>query len=62
MKPDYGIDALPVVRNLALVGLAGIVLFFLSFAVSFLAGFRRMFFGFFLSFSVAVAKLAELGV
>lgn len=52
MKPDYGIDALPVVRNLALVGLAGIVLFFLSFPLNFLADFRRMFFGFFLSFSI----------
>lgn len=52
MKPNYGIDALPVIRNLALVGLAGIVLFLLSFAVNFLVAFRYMFFGFFLSFSI----------
>lgn len=51
-KPNYGIDALPVIRNLALVGLAAIALFFLSFAVNFLANFRYMFFGFFLSFSI----------
>lgn len=52
MKPNYGIDALPVVRNLALLGLAAIVLFFSSYAASFLAGFRRMFFELFLSFSI----------
>ncbi len=52
MKLNYGIDALPVIKNLALVALAGIVLFLLSFAVNFLIGFRYMFFGFFFSFSV----------
>lgn len=51
-KPNYGIDALPAVRNLALVGLAAIILFILSFAVNFLSDFRRMFLGFFLSFSI----------
>jgi ubiquinone/menaquinone biosynthesis C-methylase UbiE len=50
-KPNYGIDALPAVRNLALVGLAAIVLFILSFAVNFLSDFRRMFLGYFFSFS-----------
>ncbi len=51
-KINYGIDALPVIRNLALIGLAAIVLFSLSYAAEFLAGMRWMFFGFFLSFSV----------
>lgn len=51
-KINYGIDALPVIRNLAFVGAAAFVLFFLSYAVEFLAGMRGMFFGFFLSFSI----------
>ena len=51
-KPNYGIDALPVVKNLAFIGSAAIILFASSFFVSFLSGFRLMFFGFFLSFSI----------
>ena len=56
-KINYGIDALPVIRNLALIGLAAIVLFSLSYAVEFLAGMREMFFGFFLSFSTTALLL-----
>ena len=51
-KPNYGIDALPAIRNLALVAAAAIVLFLLSFAVNFLSNFRYMFLGFFCSFSI----------
>lgn len=54
---NYGIDALLVIRNLSFVALAAFVLFLSSFAVTFLAGFRYMFFGFFLSFSITASLM-----
>lgn len=51
-KPNYGVDAMPVVRNLGLIGLTAAILFALSFAVSFLGGLRNMFLGFAVSFTL----------
>ncbi|MGI8811773.1 MAG: class I SAM-dependent methyltransferase [Pyrinomonadaceae bacterium] len=56
-KPDYGIDAMPVVRNLALVGIGAAILFALSFAVPTLIEFRRMFAGFTVWFSLTATAL-----
>ncbi len=52
MKPNYGIDALPVIRNLGLISVAGWLLFAASFAVNFFGGFRNMFLGFGVSFAI----------
>jgi arsenite methyltransferase len=66
-RPNYGIDALPVVRNMGLVGLAALVLFILSFVIHSLSGLRYMFLGFFVSFSVTAllmilyAKVGKFG-
>jgi len=53
MKPNYGIDALPVIRNMALVALVALVLLSLSVATDFLGGLRYMFLSLFISFFVS---------
>ena len=51
-KPNYGIDALPVVRNLGVIGITASVLFVLSYVVDVFGGFRYMFLSFAGSFSI----------
>lgn len=51
-KPNYGIDALPVVRNLGVIGITASVLFVLSYVVDVFGGFRYMFLSFAVSFSI----------
>jgi len=52
MNPNYGIDALPAVRNLALVGLAAWLLFAASFAVDSLGSFGRIFLSYAVAFTI----------
>lgn len=53
MKPNYGIDALPVIRNMALAALVALVLLSLSLLTDFLGGLRYMFLSLFISFLVS---------
>lgn len=53
MKPNYGIDAAPVVRNLALIGLSSGIGGVASFWLGSLSRLRGNFIGFFVSFGVA---------
>ncbi len=52
-KPNYGIDALPAARNLALISLTAIVMFALTFVVDSFGGLRQMFLSFAISFLIA---------
>jgi arsenite methyltransferase len=56
-KPNYGIDAAPVARNLALVSVAGWTLFVICSTTGFLGGFKYAFLSFGISFLVAACLM-----
>ena len=60
-RPNYGIDAAPVARNLALVSAAGWILFFICNVTGFLGGFKYSFLSFGISFMVAAFLMVLYG-
>jgi SAM-dependent methyltransferase len=60
-RPNYGIDAAPVARNLALVSAAGWTLFIVCSATGFLGGFKYSFLSFGISFMVGASLMVLYG-